>query len=336
MDVKTESVLVQNLCVPCGCRCRYCLLSWDGTPVGVGWERSLAFFRRFRDRLRAARPEIPVQFAFGYAMEHPDLPAALAQLRELGSPHNEYFQCDGMRLRNPEECRELAALLAREGIKKLNFTLYGLEDYHDRFAARAGDFAAILRMMAVAGEAGLSVSCGIPLTLESLPQISELVELLQSRKFVKRVFLFVPHEEGRGKQIAPIRVTTSALLELPQPLQELLNRKIFRPEGEWLTTGAFVPETRRSLLLSLREDNIERLERMEPLALLRALEALDEQYYAAFPSFEALAERYGDPAGEKLYRQRDLFAHYRSRYAAEFGIHPYDVTDERQSGSRRY
>ena len=336
MDVKTESVLVQNLCVPCGCRCRYCLLSWDGAPVGVDWERSLAFFRRFRAGIRAARLELPVEFAFGYAMEHPDLPTALTQLRELGSPHKEFFQCDGMRLRNPEECRELAALLAREGIKKLNFTLYGLEDYHDRFAARAGDFAAILRMMAAAGEAGLSVSCGIPLTLESLPQIPELVALLQSRKLASRIFLFVPHEEGRGKLIAPIRVTASALSELPQPLQVLLNRKIFRPEGEWLTTGAFVPETRRSLLLSLREDNIERLERMEPLALLRELESLDDQYYGAFPSLDELAKRYGDPAGEKLYRQRDLFAHYRSRYAAEFGIHPYDVTDERQSGSRRY
>jgi len=37
--VRTESVMIQNLCVPCNCHCRYCLLSWNGKPAGTSWER---------------------------------------------------------------------------------------------------------------------------------------------------------------------------------------------------------------------------------------------------------------------------------------------------------
>ena len=75
---------------------------------------------------------------------------------------------------------------------------------------------------------------------------------------------------------------------------------------------------------------------MDPFDLLREIEGLDEAYYAAYPSFSELAELYGDSDGTKLYRQRDLFYHYRKLYSADHSINVYDVTDERFSGSRRY
>lgn len=336
MEIKTESVLVQNLCVPCGCRCRYCLLSWDGQPVGIDWDRGLAFAQRFRERLLSRRPELRVSFAFGYSMEHPNLAVALEALRALGSPQAEFLQCDGMRLRNESECAVLAEELARLGVKQLNFTLYGLEDYHDRFAARSGDFRGILRMMEAAGRAGLCVSCGLPLTLESAPQAAALAALLRGQGLCERISLFIPHEEGRGVSLAPIRMTGSALEALPPELSALLNRRLYRTEREWVRGRNFVPETKRALLLSLRADTIDRYEKTEPSELIEGLEGLDDRYYAAFPTLEELAERYGDPAGDRLYRQRDLFCHYRRRFTAEFGTRPYDVTDERQSGSRRY
>ena len=95
-------------------------------------------------------------------------------------------------------------------------------------------------------------------------------------------------------------------------------------------------ETKRTLLLSLRADELEQYEKKTPGELIAETEALDDAYYAAFPPFQELAERYGDPAGKRFYRQRDLFHHYRRLYAAEFGVKAYDVMDERQTGSRRY
>ena len=332
--MKTESVLLQNLCVPCRCHCRYCLLSWAGQPVGIPWKRSTAFALGLKEWLGENQPELRFDFAFGYSMEHPDLKNALRFLREIGSPQAEFFQCDGMRMRTAEECEALASLLAEAGVKHLNFTFYGLEPYHDRFAGRKGDFALLLRMIRAASEAGLSVSAGIPLTLENVDQAETLLRLLRESG-CGRLVLFIPHEEGRGLSLAPIRLTEPALSALPGESLALLNRRVYRTERDWVTGQAFQPETRRSLLLSLRADNIDRYEAMDYGTLLAEAEALDDAYYAAFPSFPELAERYGDPESLLLYRQRDLFAHYRRLYAEEFGVSVYDVTDERQTGSRR-
>ena len=125
--METESILIQNLCVLCACRCRYCLLSWDGKPVGITWERSVRFAERFKERVKEERPDLKVDFSFGYSMEHPDLRDALRTLKELGSPQAEYLQCDGMRMRDEKECKELMGMLSSEGIGQLNFTFYGLD-----------------------------------------------------------------------------------------------------------------------------------------------------------------------------------------------------------------
>ena len=68
----------------------------------------------------------------------------------------------------------------------------------------------------------------------------------------------------------------------------------------------------------------------------RLKEALDDAYYGAFPTFQELLTLHGDLEGRKLYSRRDLFHRLRKQYAKEHGIHVYDVTDERQTGSRRY
>ena len=141
--MQTTSVMIQSLCVPCFNRCRYCLLSWDGKAEGANWDQSVEIAERFLRELRQQRPEIEGSFTFGYSMEHPDLKEALRTLRRLGSPMAEYMQCDGMKLRNETECRELMQLLRAEGVKQLNFTVYGLSDYHDRFAGRKGDYELI-------------------------------------------------------------------------------------------------------------------------------------------------------------------------------------------------
>ena len=86
----------------------------------------------------------------------------------------------------------------------------------------------------------------------------------------------------------------------------------------------------------MRQDNIEDYEKRSALDLLREIEALDDRYYGAFPSFGELAADYGDAAGEKLYGIRDLYHRYRRLYARDHSLELYDVTDERQSGSRRF
>ncbi len=295
----------------------------------------MAFAQRMGDWMHTNRPDIRFDFSFGYSMEHPDLVGAIRFLRRIGSPQADFLQCDGMRMRSDSECRALMASLAQEGTAHVNFTVYGEEAYHDHFAGRTGDFALIMRMLRAAYDAGIQTSAGIPLTTENCAVTDALVNRLRENG-CKRVFLFVPHEEGRGILLDGVRLTEGALQGLSKETLTLLNRAIFRPEREWLTSGAYREETGRMLIVSLRKDNIDRYESINFFDLIAELEAADDAYYAVFPSFAELAERYGDPNGERMYRQRDLFAHYRRRFAQEFAVRVYDVTDERQSGSRRY
>ena len=333
--METESILIQNLCVLCACRCRYCLLSWDGKPVGITWERSVRFAERFKERVKEERPDLKVDFSFGYSMEHPDLRDALRTLKELGSPQAEYLQCDGMRMRDEKECKELMEMLSSEGIGQLNFTFYGLEKYHDGFAGRKGEFSNIFRMMKAASKEGLGVSAGIALTSESADQIDELIDILNKTADLSRIFLFIPHEEGRGESIANIRFTKEDEKKLSEEAFGLLNKGIFKTEAEWIRKG-FSEETKRTLILSLRADNIEKYEGMDPFDIIKETEDLDDAYYGSFPFLAELAKKYGDSDGKRYFRQRDLFSHYRKLYAAEHGVSVYDVTDERQSGSRIY
>ena len=333
--METDSLMVHNLCVPCGCRCRYCLLSWDGKPVGVPWEDGINFARKFIAEAKAVRPEIRYNFSFGYSMEHPHLKEAIRFLREIGSPQAEFLQCDGLNIRDEGECVCFTDMLAGEGVKQLNITFYGLSFYHDCFAGRGGDFEFLLRLLQASVGSGLEVSAGIPLTRENCGQIDELAFLLKSRH-CETVRLFIPHEEGRGRAMAPIRLAATDLKKLSGETRRLLNPNVYKTESAWITGDFREEETKRALILSLRKDNFHRLNTVSALSVIEELERLDNSYYAAFPSFSELAQRYGDPQGDKLYGRRDLFYHYRQRYAADHKIDVYDVTDERQSGSRRY
>ncbi|MBR2812469.1 MAG: hypothetical protein IKD69_13915 [Solobacterium sp.] len=332
--MRTTSVMIQNLCVPCACRCRYCLLSWDGHPAGISWEDSTAFAERFLAEARQSRPETDFSFTFGYAMEHPDLVNALRFLRKTGSPQADYLQCDGMKQRSRQECEELAAILKDEGVLALNFTFYGLPEYHDRFAARQGDYELMIRMARAAVQAGLSVSAGIPITKENIRQADELTAFLKTSG-IDKIRLFIPHEEGRGIALASCRLEKQDLALLSMENRRLLNGKVYRTESEWLQEKDAVTETRRMIIISLRPDTLERYEKMSAEEIISEIEGLDEAYYAAFPSFSELARQYGSPDSTKLYRYRDLYAAYRRQYAREHSLSLYDVTDERQSGSRR-
>lgn len=333
--MKTTSVMLQTLCVPCGCRCRYCLLSWDGRLVGAPYEESLSYAKRFAEWISNERPDIRFNFSFGYSMEHPRLVEALGDLRSLGSVGAEFLQCDGMRIRDEFELSELASSLAAHDVKHLNFTFYGLPEYHDRFAGRRGDFDYLVRFAAAAFGNGLGISAGIPLTGENAEQADPLLELLSPLGF-ERISFFIPHSEGRGAAMENIRASSYDLLKLSPGARALLNEKLFRPEKVWVRERPFIKEENRSILISLTKENIGRFEKMPFDEVIKEIETLDDAYYAAFPTIEELADEYGDPDGERLFRQRDLFAKYRKLYAAEHGVAVYDVTDERFCGSRRY
>jgi hypothetical protein len=333
--VITKSVMLQTLCVPCACRCRYCLLSWNGKAIGADYARSERFAERFYTWLQKERPDLSFHFSFGYSMDHPILFDALDFMNRIGSVSGKFLQCDGMAFRTETELNDLLCELKKHGVESLNFTFYGTQAYHDRFAGRNGDHEFLLCFMEMAARIGFKVSAGVPLTKENIEQMDDLFTELEEHGG-RDTRLFVPHGEGRGAALENIRVSRDDLSMMSAQARAELNQKVYQTESEWCTIKGGEPEQNRSLLISLTNNNIGQLEQMPFSEIIAEVEALDEAYYAAFPSFKELLNRYGDREGNKLYSRRDLFHRCRQQYDKEFGIEVYDVTDERQSGSRRY
>lgn len=332
--MKTVSINVMNLCVPCENRCRYCLLSYDGKVSGVAYARSEAYAKRFYEWLKVNRPDVSFLFGFGYSMEHPELLHAIDFCRSIGSATGEFLQFDGMKFRTDGELENLLEQLKGHGIQLIDLTFYGTESYHDRFAARAGDYDLMMRTLAKANEIGLDVTVSIPITHENADQIDTLIAEL-SQYHTQRISCFIPHSEGRGRLLDPIRFSAEDRVQLTRLARSLVNWNRFKTESQWLH-GGFPKLEKRVLTVTLTPENIDFFENLPFAETIAYLEKLDDDYYAAIPAVAELAQIYGDPNGDRYYSARDLYLSYQRRYIEDHKIEIYDINDERQCFSRRF
>ena len=190
--MKTVSINVMNLCVPCENRCRYCLLSYDGKVGGVDYGRSEAYAKRLYQWIKANRPDLSFLFGFGYSMEHPKLLEAIDFCQSIGSATGEFLQFDGMKFRTDGELEVLLLQLKERGIQLIDLTFYGTETYHDRFAARTGDYRLMMNTLTKANQIGLDVTVSIPVTQENAGQLDALITEL-NRYRTQRIACFIPH-----------------------------------------------------------------------------------------------------------------------------------------------
>lgn len=332
--MKTTSITVMNLCVPCENRCRYCLLSYDGKTTGVDYKRSEIYANRFYEWIKANRPDLSFMFGFGCSMEHPNLLDAIDFCRSIGSVTGEFLQFDGLKFRSKAELERLLLNIQRHGIKLIDLTFYGAEAYHDRFAARAGDFRLMMDTLEQANKIGLDVSVSIPLTHENASQADELLGQITQHQ-TKQISCFVPHSEGRGRLLDKIRFSTNDYDLLSGEAKSYFNSSRFKTEQEWLQSQ-FSITSHRALTITLTPGNIDFFEEMDFGQAIHHLEQLDDAYYHNILGPEELAKIYGDPHGQQYYSARDLQYKYQRRYIADNHIDVYDIHDERQCFARRF
>lgn len=332
--MKTVSINVMNYCVPCENRCRYCLLSYDGRVTGVEYRRSEAYAKRFHRWIRENRPDLSFLFGFGYSMEHPNLLDAIGFCRSIGSATGEFLQFNGMKFRTDREMETLLRQLKEHGIQQIDLTFYGTEGYHDRFAARIGDYRLMMRTLATAKQVDLDVAVSIPVTGENSDQVDILIRHLRQAG-AEKIRCFIPHGEGRGSALEPVRLSVSDFAKLGTDVASRINRETYKTEGEWLRSG-FPTFSRRMLAVTLTPENMEFFENMPFADTINYLETLDDAYYGAVPPVEELAKCYGNPDGERFFSARDLYLHYQRRYIQENHLRIYDMNDERQCFSRRF
>ena len=332
--VETVSINVMNLCVSCENRCRYCLLSYDGKVSGVDYKRSERYAQRFYEWLRENRPELSFLFGFGYSMEHPDLLSAIDFCQSIGSATGEFLQFDGMKFRTDKELEMLLQQLKDHGIKLIDLTFYGTEEFHDRFAARRGDYQLMKRTLAMANKINLNATISIPITHENADQMDTLIaELNQYR--TQRIACFIPHSEGKGRLLDHVRFSAEDYSCLSENVRNRINWSRFKTESEWLRYGFPVTE-KRVLTVTLTTENADFFEGLSFDDTIAYLEKLDDDYHAAIPPVNELAKIYGNPNGDRYYSARDLYLCYQRRYITDHSIEIYDMNDERQCFSRRF
>ena len=141
--------------------------------------------------------------------------------------------------REKPELAELMGSIRENGVELIDLTFYGLEEYHDRFAGRKGDFWFLLRMLDQAVKAGLQVNVSIPLIRENLSQIPELYEMLSVYPLY-RCACFLPHSKGRGRTVLDQRITRQEFDALPEEIRNAFVRVKHMTEAEWLAASHLI------------------------------------------------------------------------------------------------
>jgi hypothetical protein len=308
-------------------------LSWNGACLGIDYDQSVTYARRFYDWLKTYHNDIDFMYSFGYSMEHPKLSEAIKFMQETNSPGGKFLQFDGMKMRTREELEQLFTEIRDLGIRLIDFTFYGTKEYHDKFAGRKGDFDLMMNSLKIALMLGLRVEVGIPVTKENTDQIDELLALLPIDQI--KIFLFTPHSGGRGIHLLDSKITLDDYAAMSENAKRYFNRNTNRTPSEWATSPP-PSEDKRALTLSLLPTNIDRLEQQSFEDTLHELEKMDEDYYRTIPCFQTLLKIYASPEDRCLYSKKDLYLLYRRRYISDQKIKIPDVTDERFSGSLRY
>lgn len=312
--METKSINILNLCIPCHNYCKYCLLSWNGKCLGIDYDRSVEYAKKFYNWLKLNHEELNFMYYFGYSMEHPKLLDAIKFMQETKSPGGEFLQLDGMKMRTHEELSVLFKNIKDTGIKLVDFTFYGTKEYHDKFAGRIGDYDLMMNSMDIALEYGLQVQVGIPVTKENLNQLDELVQLFTNKNV--KLSLFTPHSGGRGIHLLDSKITLEDYEQLSEGVKKYLNRKSNKTPIEWLNTN--IQEYKnRVLTLSLTPDNIDKLENQSFEDTIKELEKMDDDYYKLIPSFPVLLEKYASEDDHLLYSKKDLYFLYRKKYIGE-------------------
>jgi len=333
--MKTTQVYVTNYCVPCENRCKYCLLSYNGRESGVDYKRSEAYAKKFYDWIKENRPDLTFIFYWGYSMEHPGLLEAIDFCKSIGSPMGNFLQFDGMKFRSEDEIRDLLLNIKEHGIRLIDLTFYGTEEYHDRFAARKGDYAYMISILKVANQVGMPVTVDVPVSHENADQLDALMEKMEQYK-TENLRFFVPHAEGRGVLLEGVRFSRADYEALSEKVKSRFNTNKFKTEKEWVNGEESFKTENRAVALTLTPENIELFEQMNFAETICYLEQLDEDYYDAVPSMDELIKRYGDGESELFYSSRDLYLRYQRMYIKEHNLNIYDVNDERQCFSRRF
>lgn len=227
----------------CPNRCRHCWLgSGDGRRMSeedVRWG-----VRQFREFISSSSNPTPIRRLSvaswfrepDYADNYRDLYALEAELSD-GDPHRHELLSIWRLARDPSY-----AEWAREvGPDTCQISFFGMEETNDWFHRQKGAFRDAITATERLLEAGMKPRWQIFLTKKLIPDLDDLLRLVERMKLRERVaalgsefcmFMHTPGPDGNAREIEHLRPTIDEVSSLPSEIVEA-SRKHF-PKREWL------------------------------------------------------------------------------------------------------
>ena len=328
-----KSLDVALMATGCSVRCRHCYASARQRvehPIGP------ALAEEILDRLQPLvdRAEQTLVDVYYDLFDHPDAPAMVRLLHRRNLYG--FFQdiaTNGRGLARRAGYRELLKEMREMGSKCLQLALHGLEENHDWFVRRKGAFKDLLVAAEAGRQAGLDVLLCVDASKRNVDELPALADYLAARglwiapEVPFAIFTWSP--AGYAAELENLRID----LDDAEAIRARFKRGVlpgFRPERDWWklaverqhdgfpwgSPGAVHPNVwgdysvtfgyaRHEMLGNLKEDSLEaiisahgRAGDRDPARMIRQSiwdDGVSERLVA-------LAERYGNPEGKKLYR----------------------------------
>ena len=327
--MKTISIGIQNLSAPCECTCKYCLLQSCKKAEGVDYFRGKKLAENFMVWAKERKISPLPYYCVGYCAEYPQLIDNIRFNIANGFIGSKFLQCNGIKIRTSEETDEFITKIMSAGVENIDITFYGSRVYHDWFSGRHGDYDFMLLLASRASALGLKCLPTVVITKENINMLDDLVRILYSFPNIKEIHSFLPDCRGRGYVLEQSRISADDYDSLSDSVKKTFNISRYKTQSNWLSCGNMPEYTKRTIIITLRKDNIKMLENMTCNEIIAYVEKLDEDYYKAIPPLNELARMYGDTKSEQLYRLRDLFWMWQKKYIKDNCKDIYDVTDER-------
>ena len=331
-----NGLMIINHNVPCSCACRYCFFRSCKTSYGVPYdvgEKIALKFQKWREDKQLS--DFSLCYAISHCADYPELLRNIELNKRLNFVGHYCIQINGIGLRDTNALNDYLEKVKQAGVTTIDTTFYGLEEYHDRFAARKGDFNFLINIVQRAISLGLMIQPTFVALEENKKQLPELMELLTSFG-CERIHGFLHDYRGNGEKMEDVRLKKNSYDALPEVAKSRISVRNHKTEAEWIQNNFFTAPTSRNLVLALRPDNIDMINSMTCGEMIDYLVDLDEKYYNAIPDITVLSKLYGDISNTRLYRQRDLQWKWSKAYIADHQLSLHDVTDERNCGSMRY
>lgn len=334
--MENKSLMIINHNTPCSCACKYCFFQSKKTSYGVPYDVGEKIALRFHKWLTSGQlPDLSLSYAISHCADYPELIRNIEFNKKLGFIGFSFLQINGIGLRDADSLKAYLQNVKEAGVTTVDTTFYGLREYHDKFAARKGDFDFLIEIVKNVISLGLTIQPTVVVLEDNKEQLTALFDLLTSLGCTN-INGFIQDYRGNGIMLEDVRLTKESYDALPETVRSKTNIPKQKTESEWVTANNFTAPTARNLVLALRPDNIEMLEAMSCEEIIDYLLDIDNRYYSELPDISVLAKQYGDISNTKLYRQRDLWWKWSQAYIRDNKLTLHDITDQRNCGAIRY